>query len=407
MKNFKKDAKGITLLALVVTIIILIILATVSVNILVMDNGLIQKATGTGELAKDVTEDEHVKLAVADALITGAGKLSTENVRNALKSEFGEEKVTDETFKGDEAGPWEFKGDRDSYVIEKDGNIGRKDNRPLAKDVLTINPNAEDDYKKSPYVKYNGILWRVLYNDEYTDGSHGLQIISADNIKKKDIEANGADEEEKVTLGYEDDKVTASDFNYEGNISKDETKDEQFKHAGASYNKAVDTLNEKAKTYKDNSGIVTDARSLGSLATLKNGKFQGDITKTYVDLNKYSLPNSKEKFLDEDVNYVEDVGDSTEGTTGQLQKLGLYGSSDTWLASRIGSGKFTGLYSFGIRKLSAGGNTVSLDWLCGYTSGDRSCFVRSNGFRPVFLLSSDVKITGGDGTNDTPYELGI
>ena len=171
MKNFKKDAKGITLLALVVTIIILIILATVSVNILVMDNGLIQKATGTGELAKDVTEDEHVKLAVADALITGAGKLSTDNVKNALKSEFGEEKVTDETLKG--TGPWTFKGDRNTYTIEATGNIQSKP--PIKKDILTVENFTELNY--GDYITNYGIDidgdgndeddWRIFYIQDY------------------------------------------------------------------------------------------------------------------------------------------------------------------------------------------------------------------------------------------------
>ena len=45
MKKFKsKKEKGITLVALVVTIVVLIILSTVSINTMFGDNGIISKA---------------------------------------------------------------------------------------------------------------------------------------------------------------------------------------------------------------------------------------------------------------------------------------------------------------------------------------------------------------------------
>ena len=53
MKNKIKNAKGITLLALVVTIVIIIILATVTISAVFGDNGLIKKA----QEAKDMTSN--------------------------------------------------------------------------------------------------------------------------------------------------------------------------------------------------------------------------------------------------------------------------------------------------------------------------------------------------------------
>ena len=56
MIDIVKKEKGITLIALVVTIIVLIILAGVSINILVGDNGIItqaQKAKEETEIAKN------------------------------------------------------------------------------------------------------------------------------------------------------------------------------------------------------------------------------------------------------------------------------------------------------------------------------------------------------------------
>ena len=43
-KSFKKKEKGITLVALVVTIVVLLILAGVSINLVLGENGLINKA---------------------------------------------------------------------------------------------------------------------------------------------------------------------------------------------------------------------------------------------------------------------------------------------------------------------------------------------------------------------------
>ena len=44
MKKFKKQVKGITLIALVVTIIVLLILAGISINFVFGENGLIGRA---------------------------------------------------------------------------------------------------------------------------------------------------------------------------------------------------------------------------------------------------------------------------------------------------------------------------------------------------------------------------
>ena len=57
MKNFKKQQKGITLVALVVTIVVLLILAGISINAVLGDNGLITKAKD----AKDATRYATIK----------------------------------------------------------------------------------------------------------------------------------------------------------------------------------------------------------------------------------------------------------------------------------------------------------------------------------------------------------
>ncbi len=62
----KSNASGITLIALVVTIIILIILATVSINVVFGEGGLIKRAEQASELAKESTAREKLNLKLEE-----------------------------------------------------------------------------------------------------------------------------------------------------------------------------------------------------------------------------------------------------------------------------------------------------------------------------------------------------
>ena len=72
MKKYKnntlKSSKGITLIALVVTIIVLLILAGISISMLSGDNGILQRATDAKELTGIAQEKEIVALAYNSAL---------------------------------------------------------------------------------------------------------------------------------------------------------------------------------------------------------------------------------------------------------------------------------------------------------------------------------------------------
>ena len=57
LKKYKSSAKGITLIALVITIIVLLILAGVSISMLTGDNGIITQA----QKAKEKTEEAKIR----------------------------------------------------------------------------------------------------------------------------------------------------------------------------------------------------------------------------------------------------------------------------------------------------------------------------------------------------------
>lgn len=212
----------------------------------------------------------------------------------------------------------------------------------------------------------------MLYNDE----THGLQLIT-----------NGCVGE--VQLGYGDDTVTASDFSYSGKA----TVDNNFKIAAASYNNLVNTLNNKAKAYMDSNGIATDARCLGSNPIINsNFKFSTDSTTTYWAGTQYYLTKYSwnYRFKNSDTNYEEDVN--------QINNLDLKDNTEyTWLASRMDVIEESGNTLIGSRKLNADGTTSGFPFLGVFSNG----IVVSNGniiaFRPVFHISSDAKITRGNG----------
>ena len=119
MKNLKtkafKSTKGITLIALVVTIIILLILAGVSIAMLTGNNGVLTQAKSAKERTGEKEEQERVNLAVSSAMTLGIGTITTENLNKAIQDEFGAGKsVTG-------FGPWAYAGEYKSYKIDKLG----------------------------------------------------------------------------------------------------------------------------------------------------------------------------------------------------------------------------------------------------------------------------------------------
>ena len=79
----KKLEKGITLIALVITIIVLLILAGVTINALTGENGLLSKAIGAKENTQKAEAEELVKLALS-ASYNNSGKVDVDQLKNNL-----------------------------------------------------------------------------------------------------------------------------------------------------------------------------------------------------------------------------------------------------------------------------------------------------------------------------------
>ncbi len=88
MKKNKKA--GITLIALVITIIVLLILAGISISMLSGDNSILNQAGRARDITGEKSIAERVQIAYLGALAEGKGNVTRELLENALDKEFGQ-----------------------------------------------------------------------------------------------------------------------------------------------------------------------------------------------------------------------------------------------------------------------------------------------------------------------------
>ena len=121
LKETLKRNKGITLIALVVTIIVLLILAGISINMLTGQNGILNRAAEAKEKTGTTQTEELVKLSVTDALTRGTGSLTDENLKAALNSNIGTGKYE---ISGDATSGWTVTVNGKEFKIDSTGKIG-------------------------------------------------------------------------------------------------------------------------------------------------------------------------------------------------------------------------------------------------------------------------------------------
>ena len=121
LKETLKRNKGITLIALVVTIIVLLILAGISINMLTGENGILNRAAEAKEKTGTTQTEELVKLSVTDALTQGLGSLTDANLKTALNNNIGAGKYE---ISGDATSGWTVTVNGKEFKIDSTGKIG-------------------------------------------------------------------------------------------------------------------------------------------------------------------------------------------------------------------------------------------------------------------------------------------
>ena len=130
MKNMKKENKGITLIALVITIIVLLILAGVTIATLTGENGILSRATDAREQTELADEEEKVKLSATGALAKeNGGEISQTSLEEELGKYFEngqyavEPGINEDGTEGYIVTITENDPNGRKYFIDKNGNV--------------------------------------------------------------------------------------------------------------------------------------------------------------------------------------------------------------------------------------------------------------------------------------------
>ena len=381
MRNSKKNnlesSNGITLIALVLTIVVMLILLGVTISMITGDNNLLQKSKDAKKESVISEEKERIQTEVFGSYESD-GELLVGTVNNNIKTHI-DGVTTDDATEFPLTVTYTETGH--TYKVSSDGTLV---------EIRNYSDTIKSSLTEGTYVQYNSKPYRVLY--DINSGYGWIEIVSVNPLKK-------------VKLGYDDPNVEASDFIYTGTA----TIDDNWLKAAASYNRAITTLHEAAQDI-----LVEDladrARCVGSdpinptqeaTAWLDGGAFSRFI---YYGLN--------EKFKALDANYSK--GSDTTALNkdyDQLSSIGALKYSTTsisqyyYFASRsYNSG--TDKLMIGLRGFKYNGTYSTTNLLQINYDGTTSSYHPNYGIRPVIRLKENIKIISGSGSEDSPYVLG-
>ena len=149
----KNNQYGITLIALVITIIVLLILAGVTISMLAGQNGLLNRARDTEENTGISEEKEKIELAVNANLITNAGE---KNTKEGLQTELDTIEGINKTHvikDGKDNYIITFLDTNRNYKVDKNKNIDGPVDIEIIKDAYAgdITKNGTLDGERKPY----------------------------------------------------------------------------------------------------------------------------------------------------------------------------------------------------------------------------------------------------------------
>ena len=130
-KKQKRTERGITLIALVVTIVVLLILAGVAIAMLRGQNGILSEAESAKEATENKGAEEKVGLAISAARVKGLGALTVANLREEVENNYGGT-VTGEEF------PVTVTIDGKAFSVTTDGGVTSTKGVSINKSSLTL-----------------------------------------------------------------------------------------------------------------------------------------------------------------------------------------------------------------------------------------------------------------------------
>ena len=299
--NQKEAQKGITLIALVITIIVLLILAGVSIAMLTGQNGILTQAQNAKTTTENKSAEEKVKLSVMGARADD-GTLTVEKLRTELANYGGT--VEGDTF------PVTATVYGKSFTVDANGNVtsaGSSDQKPTGQGTLgtvtgseTKNTTVKDSLGNQVVVpagfKVKNPTENVTNGIVVEDVSHsataGSQFVW---IPVGEVVKDSAGNKEKITLGR-------YVFNEDGSVNTELSKTEpgeQIQPSGYSNYfteglKDSTTSNTHAKDIEDFKNKVTNTTHgyyIGRYEARENGT-QVTVKASDTVYNNITQPNA-------------------------------------------------------------------------------------------------------------------
>lgn len=149
----KNSGSGITLIALIVTIIVLIILSGVTIALLRSDNGILYQAIEAKKHTELASEKERIEMAVLSAISkSDNNELTTEKLEEELQNEFkntyGSLNIGEDS--------WDYFGENEKFHIDNNGNVS------IGTHILNYKIYGNDDfilpaeYQQVEYIESTG-----------------------------------------------------------------------------------------------------------------------------------------------------------------------------------------------------------------------------------------------------------
>ena len=378
MKKTFKNSKGITLVALVITIIILLILAGISISALT-NTGIFQKAKDAKQKSEDAALDQNTKLD------------EYENELDKYLPKQLVDKVNDGTIKvGDYISYTPDQASTDDILQELATYSGNTDSTKNTTSTLT----QEIDKEK-------GLKWRVL---DVKDGK--VRLISDRPTTSKITLFGPKGYNNAVYLLDKTCKTLYNNSKLASNVQNLKIEDIQD-HLAYDY-KQYPNPNVDTGKYGGTKEYTTYKNYPNIFAKEKTG-WVGETQGTELSLSEQTTPiNETKTTANEKIKITQTYWYKTMSTNDfdgenkeMYYKLFINNGSNYptyWMSSRcvraapINAG-------FYVRNVNSG--FVYAYILC--ASDGESPFACA--FRPVITLNSNVQVTSGDGTESTPFEI--
>ena len=419
-KEAKTRNRGVTLIALVVTIVVLLILAGVSISMLSGDDGIIINAQKANEENDKGREQEIVTLAVGSALSSDEGyTIARDNLNSALANHIGTEGV-DYTLSETEPYIVKYMDSGRSYIIDEKGKVSEYEEIDLTGvevgQYVAYNPTISDlsgtavEAEKLTYTSpkgdgknhgngsapqtftatATGTRWKVLSIENGTVTLISEDVINTDsggNFVLRGAPGYLYAEQELNEVckiygyGYGADKSQVTTYSYGG--PKDEELTGQITGSGARSIR-VEDINKYAGITEDENGIprFSDGTavysSYGSTTNPTVNVYYPTINNTNGESEKAGVSNLKYTYYNYDKSKI----------TNPTIKDTLFTVTNYWLASRCVFTSSSNAY-FYVRYVSS--SNVDASNLCDCNGSDLTEHTRSNyAVRPLVSLKSEV-----------------